>query len=563
MLPRFELDLHAVLGTTGIVLLVMGGAQLVPVAVAASIGAPTLPLLLGALGTGVVGALLASLRKRARRATRRESLGSVVLAWAAATLAGAVPYLVTGAAGPLDAAFESLSGLTTTGGSIFVDVDALRTSLDQPLPARPPLALHAWRSLTHWIGGAGIVLIVFLLTPFLGDAETLRHTQRQETSFLTARYRGSTRATLRSLLVVYVGLTLLLTLLLALLGVSPLDALLHAFSSIATGGFSTHTTSLATWDDRGPWIKLVTLVFMVTGALNFAVLGRAYEELRQEFRTARAGRGAGRAALRAAGLALPVFARAVYRNVETRAYVGFVLAGAVAVALVLATWEAPRYADAGGLSRAAIDGAFNVASMSTTTGFATEDFATWPPAAQALIFLVLAMGGCSGSTAGGLKMRRVLILLLCVRREVRRCAHPRAAVPLKLGDEVLSEEQVREALAFTATYLGLIVAFTIAVTATGADLVTASSTTASAFASAGPGLGACGPHASYQVFAPEAKALLMMAMILGRLEVYPVLTACTPSFWLRRTRPRSPLVPGSAPGRRLAAGSAERRPPIT
>lgn len=529
----------AVLGTTGVVLLVMAGAQVAPVLVAAFTEGPALLLLLGALGTAGVGAALAPLRRQSRKLTRRESLGIVVLAWAAATLAGAVPYVVTGAAGPLDAAFESLSGLTTTGASIFSDVDGLRTHLDVAPRAHAPTALHVWRSLTHWLGGAGIVLIVFVLTPFLQDTEALRRTQRSEASFLTVRFRGSTRATLRDLLAVYVGLTLLQTVALIPLGVSPLDALLHSFATVATGGFSTHTSSMATW---GWPVQLVTVGFMVLGALNFAVLGRAYHDLRKVFRLAREGRGPAGAALVTVARAPQVFGGHIWRNVETRVYVSFVLAASLAMVAVLLSWAPPRYAGAPGVARAAVDGVFNVATVSTTTGFGTEDFVTWPAVAQALLFSLMLMGGCSGSTAGGLKVRRVLILAACAYREVRRCAHPRAVFPLKLGDELIDDDQVREALAFVTTYLALLLLVAVAVTATGADMLTAAGTSASCFASTGPGLGAAGPASNYQVFTPAAKVALMAAMLLGRLEIYPVLAAVMPSFWLRRTRPLGPAA---------------------
>jgi trk system potassium uptake protein len=337
------------------------------------------------------------------------------------------------------------------------------------------------------------------------------------------------------------GLTLLQTAItiMILCGVSALDALLHAFGTVATGGFSTHTAGLATW---GAHVQLVTVVFMVLGALNFAVLGRAFEDLRQLYRTSRDARGKGVAWALALASAVPIFARSIWRNVETRAYVGIVLAASVVMMWILISWGPPRYVGAEGTFQAAADGAFNVATVSTTTGFAQEDFATWPWVAQSILFSLMLMGGCSGSTAGGLKVRRVLILLLFAWGEVRRCAHPRAVFPLRLGSEVVGDAQVREALGFVTTYLALLVLIAVALTATGADGVTAAGASASCFASTGPGLGAAGPAANYQVFSPTGKVLCMAAMILGRLEIYPVLLAITPSFWLRRSAKRRPTT---------------------
>ncbi|MGE0713627.1 MAG: TrkH family potassium uptake protein [Planctomycetota bacterium] len=538
MLPRFEVDMPAVLGTTGIVLLVMAGAQVVPVLVAATTHEAMLPLALGALLVGVSGAALARLRPRARVFRGREALAIVLLAWLASTIAGAIPYVASGAAGPLDALFESLSGLTTTGASIFVDVDGLRSDLSQPAPASPPLALHVWRELTHWIGGAGIVLVVFVLTPFLTDKESLRRTQSAEASFMTVRYRGNTRATLRGLLTVYVGLTLLQTLALLWCGVGLLDAMLHSFATVATGGFSTHGASMKTW---GAAVQMVTVVFMVFGALNFAVLGRAFEELRQMRRRTRETHGDAVAWMSVIVMAAPVFARAIWRDVECRAYVGLVLGASAVMVWVLQAWATAPYGQ-GGLNRAVQDGLFNVATISTTTGFGTEDFTLWPVVAQALLVALMLVGGCRGSTAGGIKVRRVLILFLAVRREVLRAAHPRGVFPLRLGGELIDEDQVREALVFSVTYVGLLILIAVALTGTGADLVTAGSATASCFASTGPGLGQAGPISNYQVFTPTGKLLLMAAMALGRLELYPILTALRPSFWLRRVRPRGQMA---------------------
>lgn len=532
---RSEVDLHAVLGSTGLALVVLGLAQLVPAGVALVTGAPCLALALAALAVSALGGVLASLRRLARKVTRREALASVVLAWLASIAAAALPYLVTGVADPLDALFESTSGLTTTGASIFADVDGLRTSTDlarsEPVPL---LALHVWRCLTHWIGGAGIVLVVFVLTPFVRDEEGLRRTQRSEASILTVRYRGSTRATLRGLLVVYVGLTAAQTLAMVALGVDPLDALLHAFGTVATGGFSTHTASLNSW---GPAVQLVTVGFMALGAMNFAVMGRAVEEARQAYRVRRATRGPVVSSLLATALLPPGLFRNLWRNVETRAYLLLLSAAAAALSALLFTWGAPRYAGRDGALLAAQDGVFNATTISTTTGFGSEDFAGWPSLAQAILFGLMLIGGCSGSTAGGLKVRRILIAALCALRELRRAVHPRGVFLVKLGGERIDDDQAREALTYVFAYLALLLLVALSLSATGVDLVTAAGTTASCFASTGPGLGAAGPASNYQVFTPAGKALLMGAMLLGRLEIYPLVSALTPSFWLRRRRP--------------------------
>lgn len=536
-LRRLEIDTAGVLGTTGITLLVMGVAQLLPVAVAMGVGAPALPLLLGALATAALGVGLLPLRRQARKWTRRESLAIVSLSWFAAVGAGAVPFVVTGAAGLVDAVFESASGLTTTGATIFVDVDRLSTV---PLvdasagPDRLDAPLHLWRALTHWLGGAGIVLVVLVLTPFLDDVEALRRTQRSEASLLTERYRGSTKATMKGLLFVYVGATALQVLLLVVSGMDAWDALLHAFATIATGGFSNRTSSLGGWGDA---VLLTTIVFMTVGALNFAVLGRAADEVRTCWVRARRDLPRRPSAARTLRATPGIVVRTLWRSGEARGYLFLLAGGSVVLTALLFGWgDGARYADQGlrGLWRAFVDGAFNVVSISSTTGFGTEDYTRWPPACQVVLFALMIVGGCSGSTAGGIKLRRALILVKYAYRETRRFAHPRAVFPIKVGEHVVPEEQVREALGYVTTYVSLVVLIGLLVGLSGHDPVSSAGASVSALGSIGPGYGECGPAGNFQGFTVPSKLVLILGMLLGRLEIFPLLSTLLPSFWVRR-----------------------------
>lgn len=535
---RLEIDVAAVLGTTGVTVLVMGLAQLLPVGVALWVGAAPLPFLLGALATIAAGAGLVPLRRQAvRKATRRDSLAIVSVSWLAAIAAGAVPFIVSGACGPIDALFESASGLTTTGASIFPDVDRLSTSAATGASLGPdPLdaPLHLWRALSHWLGGAGIVLVVVLLTPFLGDVESLRRTQRSETSLLTERYRGSTRATMKGLIAVYLGATTLNAVLLVAAGMTPWNALLHAFATISTGGFSNHTASLGAW---GAAVQLVTVVFMIIGALNFVVLGRAAEELRVRWRSSRRERGR-RVALGTTLRAAPgVLVRVVWRSGEARGYVGMLAVTSLLVTGLLFVWGAPaRYGGMGlsGLWSAFVDGTFNVVAISSTTGFVTQDYSLWPPACQVILLTLMLIGGCTGSTAGGIKLRRVMIVVKYAHREARRFAHPRAVFPLKLGDAVVPEEQVREALGFVTSYIGLVLVGALIVALSGEDVVTSGGASTAALGSIGPGFGEVGPAGNFQGLTGPIKLVLALLMLVGRLEIYPLVTTLLPSFWVRR-----------------------------
>lgn len=533
-LRRLDIDMAGVLGTTGITLLVIGVAQLLPAAVAFWGGAPGVPLLLGALGTTSLGASLIPLRRQARKWTRRESIGIVVLSWVGAILASAVPFLVTGAAGPWDALFESTSGITTTGSTIYPDVDRLATApgLEGPHPGTVA-ALHLWRALTHWLGGAGVVLVVVMLTPFLDDVEALRRTQRSEASFLTERYRGSTRATMKGLLTIYVGATLLCWVALAALGMSVWDALLHALATLATGGYSNKTASLGAW---GAAVQLATAVFMVVASLNFALLGRIVEEVRAEVRRRAKAAGRWRAARDALRLGPTVAARLLWRNGEARGYLLLLAASSLLVAAILIGSEHPhaRYEGLAGAWQGLVDAVFYVTSISSTTGYGTVDYTGWPVSCQVVLFGLMVTGGCTGSTAGGIKLRRAMILAKYIRREVVRYAHPRAVVPIRLGDTVVPEEHVREALGFCAIYAVVVLALALVVGLSGEDTVTTAGATLSTVGSVGPGFGEVGPHGSFQGLAPWVKVALCLGMLLGRLEFFPVLTALAPSFWLRR-----------------------------
>lgn len=536
---RLEVDMSGVLGMTGIALVVMGLAQWVPALVALSTRGPAPELFLGGLGTAATGYILAPLRHRARKWTRREALAIVALSWLAAIAAAAVPYVAVGASGPIDALVESASGLTTTGATVFPDVDHLGRDGANPaseVPAWAP-ALYMWRALTHWIGGAGIVLMVLVLAPALGDeGDALRRTQRAEANFLTERYRGSTKATLKGLMVVYGGATLVLTLLLVALGLSLWDAVLHAFATISTGGFSNYTSSLGTW---GNAVQLVVVVFMLLGALNFAVLGKAMDELLaiKRRRTRHHGKLAGWLALGRA--ALPVSVGTLWRHGEIRGYLLLLTSVTASLTLVLFLQGDPgRYHDQGpqGLGQAFVDTAFMVTSISTTTGFGAQDYETWPAACQLVLLGLMLVGGCSGSTAGGLKFRRLQLAFHFVRREIRRFPRPRAVIPIKIAGVPVPEAQVREALGYIATYVLLVLGLGIVIALSGVDPASAGAASVSSFGSIGPGFGACGPSGSFQPYAPWVKLLCVLAMLLGRLEIFTPLSVFMPSYWLRRGR---------------------------
>lgn len=520
---RLAVDAPAVLGTTGITLVIMGAAQLVPAFAALFLGGvPAWALFAGAALTLSVGAALVPLSRRGVRWTRRESLAVVALSWVAAVVAGAVPFVITGSTDVSGALLEAASGITTTGATVFPDVDAI------------PPPLHLWRAMTHWLGGAGIVLVALLVFAPWVDRERLRRTQRSEASFLTERYRGSTRATLRGLFSVYVSATLLLTLILWALEMTLWEAVLHAFATISTGGFSTRTASLGAY---GPAVQVVTFLFMVLGALNFAVLGRVVEVRRALLRASVGQTPLRRAWTVGRGLFLGFF-ETLWRSGEVRGYLLMVAGVSVAIAAALWAWgstsDPARYTGAGGAGTALLDATFTAGAISTTTGFVTEDYTRWPAVCQVLLLFLMLVGGCSGSTAGGIKFRRLVIIVKYLYREALRLPRPMSVMPIKLGGVVVPEEHVREAVGYLAVYGTLILLVAALVALSGADPVSAGGASVSAFGSIGPAWGWAYPYGSFEPYAPFAKVLLAFAMLLGRLEIYALLATVLPSFWLRR-----------------------------
>ncbi|MEZ6189418.1 MAG: potassium transporter TrkG, partial [Planctomycetota bacterium] len=380
-------------------------------------------------------------------------------------------------------------------------------------------------------GGAGIVLVVLILTPFVSEGEQLRRSQRAEASFFTENYRGSSSTSIKGLFTVYLGATLLLVLLLWALGLSLWDAVNHAFATISTGGFSTRTASLGAW---GPGVQLVVFVFMVVGALNFVVLGRVVEKLRWTYKTSRGdGASATGASLQVLKLALPTFGQSLWNSGEVRGYLIMIGVLSLSVAGLLTLHGTLPWFDA------LVHGTVTVGAISTTTGFCTENYALWPSACQVILLVLMLIGGCSGSTAGGIKFIRVQILLKAAYREIRLLPRPRAVIPIRVGGVPVPPAQVQEAARYAGTYLSLLllVGFLTSLTGqAGDDPVSALMISVSSFGSIGPGFGACDPSGSFLPYAGSAKILAVVAMLLGRLEIFPPLTIVFPSFWLQRSR---------------------------
>ena len=415
---------------------------------------------------------------------RKDALGTVALIWLLLGVFGGLPFMLEGAiVDPASAVFEAVSGFTTTGATVVADVGALSR------------ATNLWRCLSHWIGGMGIIVLFVAVFPQLGVGA--RHLFRNEVAGPTSgALRPRIKQTALALWWIYGGLTLLCGLCLMAAGMDVYDALCHALSTLGTGGFSTRTASLGHWESAA--IHWITAAFMLIAGLNF---GLFYEVVR--------GRPG-----------------ALLGNYEVRFYL---LVNAFVAAVVL-VGIAGRHPDLGTAARHAV---FQTLAVTTTTGFMTEDFDKYPDIARYLLFLAMFMGGCAGSTAGGLKVSRVYAIIAMCGRELRTMVQPRAVVAVRLGRHVVPETVLRGILVFVVAYFGLFALASAFMVMQGLDLLTAMSATVACLSSIGPGLAGVGPSQNYAFVPPAAKLVLSLCMIAGRLEIFVLLSILSPEAWRR------------------------------
>ncbi len=470
----------------GHLLLVLGAAQLVPLAwcFAPGAGAAIPGFLAGAGITTLLGVLLRQLGSNQGDLYRREGVLIVVGAWVLASLTGAIPYLTTGAiASPVDAIFESASGFTTTGASILLDVEAV---------ARPVLF---WRSLTQWLGGIGIVVLLVALLSELGPGARFLfklEVPGPKAAILHARVRQTAFALSR----IYLALSALQVALMLGAGASLFDALTHTFSTVSTGGFSPHGDSIAHFTRP---IQLILILFMIAAGANFSL----YYALVRNRDTA------------------------ALRDVELRVYLALLAAASVVVALDLANHARGMTA---GL---AIDAVFQVVSIMTTTGFATADFAEWPGVSRAILVALMVVGGCAGSTAGGTKVVRLLIAWRAALREVRLTYNPNSVVAITVGRSAVPEESARSVVALLLLWVLAWGVGAILLSVGDRGIVTAATASIATLSNIGPGLASVGPNESFAFFADWQKLLMVGLMWLGRLEFFALLALLQPAFWRR------------------------------
>lgn len=416
--------------------------------------------------------------------TRRDGVGIVTFGWLITVLLGALPFLLCGVIrDPIGALFESVSGFTTTGSSVIADVEAA------------PRGILMWRAVTHFLGGMGILVLCVAVIPFLGVGG-MQIYRAEMAGPSKDRLTPRIASTAKLLWGVYVLLNLAVIVLLHTFGMDVFDAVCHGFATIATGGFSTRNISIEAYHSVA--IESVIIVFMFLSGMNFALHLRF---LRGQL-------------------------TCHFRDAETRLY-ALIITVAVLI-IVLDRWS--------GWSQAlpnAHQAVFTVVSIITTTGFSTADFDTWPALSKLVLLGLMVVGGCAGSTAGGLKNIRLLVLFRQMAREVRRFLQPQAIYQVKVGRQLVESDIVSTITAFFFIFMATFVVASGLMAFITRDLAVAVSSVAASLGNVGPGFGSVGPLLNYADVPGLGKTVLIICMLLGRLELYTLLVLLMPSFWKR------------------------------
>ncbi len=496
--PLLAVDIRGSLNVVGTLIAYLSPATLVPAGVALGYGESPWPFLAAGAIAAAVGGGTAYVTRGEHRLGIREGFLVVSLTWLAAAALGALPFVLSGDPQldrPIDAYFEGMSGFSTTGGSILVDVEAL------------PHGLLLWRQLTQWLGGIGIIVLALAVLPRLrvGGRQLLEHEMPgPEIETLRTRIRD----TARRVWTLYVGLTATLFVLLLALGLtgvddemSPFQAIAQALTTIPTAGFSTKARSIEAFAPATQW---VIVVFMVLGGINFALLYRAI--VRRAPRTAA-------------------------RDHELRLYGALLALGCAVIVAEIVTEDVVQGAAAVRV------GVFTAVSTMTTTGFSVADYNTWPALALMTIIGLMFIGGSAGSTTGSVKVVRHLLLGKILRREIDQTLHPELVVPVRLNRTVVEERTLRAVSSFVLLYIGIFVvgAALLAIDAarTGLDLsvLDAVSVSASMLANVGPAFGIGGPLGSFEPFSDASTMIMIALMWLGRLEIVPIIVLLSRHYW--------------------------------
>ena len=478
------MNLRMIANILGRVFLIMAALLLLPFAAGLIFRENVLPFAVTIALTAAVGGLLLLFRPKSREIYAREGFAAVGLSWLGMSLLGALPFVLSGDIPRfIDAFFETVSGFTTTGASILNDIEAL---------SRAGLF---WRSFTHWIGGMGVLVFLMAVMPMSGERSM--HIMRAEVPGPTVgKLVPRAKQTARILYLIYTVFTVAETVLLMLGGMSFYEALLHAFATAGTGGFSTRSASIAAFDSA--YIEGVISFFLILFGTNFnlfylILIGRWREALKSE---------------------------ELHRYLE-------IIAGCV---LLIVIGTAGLY----GVSGAFRNGFFVVMCTISTAGFCTVDYTLWPSWLQTMIVVLMFIGGCAGSTGGGLKLSRVMLLVRTAAADVGRVISPRRVNRVQMDGRRVTAETTGAVYSYVALVMLLLLGCTALISFDGFDFTTNFTAALSCISNVGPGLGLVGPSGNFAIFSSFSKLVMAFAMLFGRLEVYAMLILFIPSTWRRK-----------------------------
>ena len=412
----------------------------------------------------------------------KDGLVIVAAAWILWSVFGALPfYLSREIPSYVDALFETVSGFTTTGSTILTDIEALS------------YGMNFWRCLTHWIGGMGVLVFVMVVTSL--DDKSSMHLMRAEVPGPEAdKLVPKARETAKLLYAMYLALTVVEIIFLLAGGMNLYDSIIHSFSTAGTGGFANHNSSVAYYDSA--YIDGVITVFMILFGINFNMYF----------------------------LLLIKDVKSVWKNEEVRAYLGIIVAATLVITCnVLSIYKEPLKA-----FRYSI---FQVASIITTTGFATADFNLWPELSKCILLLIMVIGACAGSTGGGVKVSRFLILWKSILKQVKGMLHPKSVNVVKVNGKKISNETLQGVYAYFSAYVFVFGISVLLVALDNFDFATTISGVLTTLSNVGPGISRVGPIENFQSFSVSSKIVFSMDMLIGRLEIFPFLMICSPSFW--------------------------------
>jgi trk system potassium uptake protein TrkH len=474
------MNYNTITSLIGSVLRFVGLAMLVPLVVALIYGEDCDPFLISAVITFLFGIVLGLKTYKIDDLTIRESFAIVALGWFTVALFGSLPYVFSGIS-VLDALFESMAGFTTTGSTILPDIEAHSRSL------------LFWRSFTQWLGGMGIIVLFLAILPKLAVAG--RDLFRAEVPDpIGDKLRPRLGQSAKILWSVYVMLSVAEVVALWISGMSVYDALCTTFSTMSTGGFSPHRESIAFFGS--PAIELIVIFFMLVAGANFAL---HFWLLRGE-------------------------QKRLLRDPEFRLYICIISCATLLITLML--WRSSGIHSI----RLAL---FQAVSILTTTGFTTANFDTWSGTARMILFVLMFVGGCAGSTSGGIKVVRILLLAKYGYRELFRSLHPKAILPVRLGRKMVPQNVMESILSFFILYIFIFVIASLIMSALGMDVISATSAAATTLGNVGPGFNLIGPAMHFGDVHPIGKLVLILCMWIGRLEIYTVVVLLIPEFWKR------------------------------